>query len=1602
MNIHSVNKNMIRRIIGVFFCELLILSLSNNIAYAESAASYVSVPPLINTSASGDKPNVLFILDNSNSMDEAPSGQAVGSANAGSKSEIARNAIKDIIDSFSESSRMGLMGYKQGSVSKRRLHDSQYDASFNPVNYDAEFTGDRASITKRFRIPNPADSGNYIYYNVALPFYSNSNYGSKFCYSTTADFDNGSESAGSGPWDTYACYTSKTGTSDGNSGLSGFWTNSRFSPTDSDYAQNILDFGTNLTWQYVSETWFSNSSPGKGYLHVEIDDVDGAQMSLLKQKLATSQFSSITDTPLRNAGLTPIQGSLQSAADYFSGSLSGGESASGSSPAVPPANTCEQQDYVILVTDGLPSVNSSGNLLTNTTTAIDQAAVEAADLLAQGVKTFVIGFALPTGVDSSLLDTIAIAGGTSATYLADDSEALLNSLESIFLSFSNRDASSSSSAVLANNSRGEGAVFQAVYSPVKEDALGNEVTWVGSLFGLFLDENGLIREDTNQNARLDGYGTDRVAEYFFDTNLGKTQVNLYTGGGVSTPPDFATAVPVDTVDVDELATIWEARDQLNEVSDVLTQRPYTDLANTGRYIVSSVDGTNLLDFVQVSDAQIQALSDIQTAAADALADVEATFNVAQAQYDGAQAALTAMISQRDSAQSVRDGAQADVDNANAALLVANTTLNNAQNVLGSAQNDFDLFSQEYTDNYSTRYDEMVNSADVDYRAALGTLDNQNTQDEFDDLTNALISEGGDVGDPLVIDALNNLNAALANLANARSSLNSELDGYVTAISNGANTTGSMTDQLANTGAISDADRTTVLNTMASLAGNDYTNFVTADGNYSINNLVAQRDAYVNALVASGARTGRPAVRNAQDAYDNARVVEGTAETALHNSVSTTILSGFDTFFGGQFDLVSSYDQLSSAQTDVVNAQAYVDQETQDLADAQTELAERVQDLVEAEADLTGAQELLAPVEDSYNAALSAYNAALSAFNQATATVNNSDTLINYLDVVSVENAYNIVKFVRGEENLPGFRSRTIDYDDDGQTEVWRLGDIVHSSPALVGAPSDGYDSEYGDKTYATFREQYKNRRNVLYVGSNGGMLHAFNAGFWDLDDKSFKTTDSFAGGSAQPHPLGSELWSYVPRAVLPHLQWMTDPNYGHTYYVDGDPVTFDANIFPSDSIHPGGWGTVLMVGLRFGGADIQVDADADGVDDTQIGSSYVLFDVTDPESPPVYIAELADPGFGFTTSVPTVIKRRIKGTNFSTPTENEWYVAFGSGPTELADASSQQNAGLYIYDLVSRTYKTGFGPLSLNANSFVGDVASFDDGRDYVDDTLYFGVTGGSPTAGSPLGSSDGALYRTNLSTPAGSSTTLVMDPEEPIVSAPVVVNDSFGRRRVSFGTGRLFMANDNTTTQSRHFYGLIEPIDGNGELTEEEIDPNDLEDVTDIEVRDTGAISRNGATVQIPSGDNVETFDALVNAIRENKPGWSLELVGAASPYAIRNLSKGAITKNVLFFTSYQPSASACQPEGTSRLYGVDVRTGTAIPFEVFAPDDDPSTNENDIVESYISLGQGLASAPKVIHNSDGVTVFTSKSTTEQINTKVRTGVSKIGRQSWRQIFLD
>jgi type IV pilus assembly protein PilY1 len=476
------------RVLNAFAVAALVFTAVPGTPTAFAAATVtapLSISPTPLFVAGSAKPNVLLTVANSNSMDEDATGLAVGSAAPDSKSEIARRVARGLVATYQSSVNMGLMAFQQTTsggdpVVLYQLHNSPYDVSFDPADYDPTWTGARDSNFKRFRAPNVSSPGLFLYYNVNLPFYSNVNQGSAFCYSPTAHAFNNGEVLWAGPWDTYNCFSSKTNTSnalpvdgatEAAAGYSGGVGSFAFWPTDSDLGQGITDFGRFNAWNWVSPTWFSNGSPGGGYIHVPIGALDAARINAMNTKLGVSQF--VTNgpndptLPLQNAGLTPLEGSLFTARSYFAGTLN--DNAQGGPLAAPP-NSCGK-NFVILMTNGLPSVKRDGTPSSDVVTMLADATAAAAGLTADGVVTYVVGFALPFGVNPAQLDTIAAAGGTATAYNATNETELRAALDAVFADIISRSGAAAAVALSTGSVSSSTKIFQAKF----------DAGWVGQL-----------------------------------------------------------------------------------------------------------------------------------------------------------------------------------------------------------------------------------------------------------------------------------------------------------------------------------------------------------------------------------------------------------------------------------------------------------------------------------------------------------------------------------------------------------------------------------------------------------------------------------------------------------------------------------------------------------------------------------------------------------------------------------------------------------------------------------------------------------------------------------------------------------------------------------------------------------------------------------------------------------------------------------------------------------------------------------------------------------------------------------------------------------------
>lgn len=653
-------------------------------------------------------------------------------------------------------------------------------------------------------------------------------------------------------------------------------------------------------------------------------------------------------------------------------------------------------------------------------------------------------------------------------------------------------------------------------------------------------------------------------------------------------------------------------------------------------------------------------------------------------------------------------------------------------------------------------------------------------------------------------------------------------------------------------------------------------------------------------------------------------------------------------------------------------------------------------------------------------------------------------------------AKRIVDYIRGADQgattagavaLPAFRTRQIDYDDDGIVETWRLGDIIHSTPKLVEKPFEEFDLLYGDEEYTTFYQTYKNRRNVVYAGANDGMLHAFNAGFFNPVTGGFvghpvDRSGTPVAGSYNNYTLGAEIWAYVPFNLLPHLYWLTNPSYSHVNYCDLEVKVFDAKIFAPDAVHPNGWGTVLVGGMGFGGGKIATDVDKsdgsvfDPKVDRVMSSAFFILDITNPEQPPAVLAEITFPDLGFTTCFPAVIPMRERDPVTGALGANQWYLVFGSGPTgtdgpdmlSMLDGTSRQQGVIYAIDLVrlggaagSRELwtATGTGTKKVNAsagpyylaqlpetNSFVSEPISVDWALDYNTDAVYFGISYGDHVNGwngalRRLVLQDGSNNPLNPSTWDTDSVLISLSNTDigadvgngqPVVAAPTVGLDQEGQRWVYFGTGRFYSTKDRTNTDRQSYYGIKEPYAVSGStktFTWDTVGRDDLLNVTDVKVY------RQGDYVQT-SISGVSNFDTLVAEVAQHQ-GWVLDLVYV--PNSERNLGQAVLAGDILTFTGYIPSNDACSIEGRTDLYALHYLTGTAYYESVIGLDYSDLNNNNENVLKRIDLGAGLSLTPNIhVGREKGSSAMIQSSTGAVENIEeINPGVTKSGKMYWK-----
>lgn len=454
---------------------------------------------------------------------------------------------------------------------------------------------------------------------------------------------------------------------------------------------------------------------------------------------------------------------------------------------------------------------------------------------------------------------------------------------------------------------------------------------------------------------------------------------------------------------------------------------------------------------------------------------------------------------------------------------------------------------------------------------------------------------------------------------------------------------------------------------------------------------------------------------------------------------------------------------------------------------------------------------------------------------------------------------NIVNYLRGQKG----------YEDtpanDDANRLFRardavLGDAIESTPAFAGKP----DFSYVDSGYSAYQSTNASRSGTVYIGTNDGMLHAFNSA------------------------TGEERWAYVPSMVIPNMWKLADSNYAanHSYYVNGSPEIADVLI-------GGTWETILVAGLNGG------------------GRGYYALKITNPDAPELLWEftpnSTGGENLGYSFGKPVITKK----------TDGTWVVLVTSGynnipePTKTPLISTGDGKGyLYVLNpadgaIIGSPISTGEGNVSVpsglaQVRNWVDDLqknntTTFTYGGDLLGNVWRFNIKDGTVTKFAEL--------------KAGSTA-------QPVMTSPefgnVLTTDGKVRRVVVIATGKYLETDDLTDTSQQTIYAI----------KDDDTLATSPATATFVNPRGSTGAGPNHMVEQTltASGDERIVTSEAVNFI--NDRGWFVDL-----PESGERVNLGPqLDRGTLTVPSLVPSNTVCEPGGHGWDNYFSFKTGGAV----------------------------------------------------------------------------
>ena len=470
----------------------------------------------------------------------------------------------------------------------------------------------------------------------------------------------------------------------------------------------------------------------------------------------------------------------------------------------------------------------------------------------------------------------------------------------------------------------------------------------------------------------------------------------------------------------------------------------------------------------------------------------------------------------------------------------------------------------------------------------------------------------------------------------------------------------------------------------------------------------------------------------------------------------------------------------------------------------------------------------------------------------------------------------------GEARLDYLRGDRTNEGDKGYKFREReslLGDIVGSEAVFVGHLDRKWPSGSGFPTgknkYSKFAIGNKTRREVVYVGANDGMLHAFDAN------------------------TGEELLAYLPGNLFTNkshegYHYLTEADYSHRFYVNSTPTVSDAYInshFKSGK----SWRTVLVGAQGAGGRGIfALDVTDPEKFKESMAQKLVLWEFTDED----------DPQLGYTLARPTI----------ALLPNGRWAAIFGNG-YESKDPTGE--AVLFIVFLdggLDGTWTEGDDYVKISTTG-VGSVtnrnglstpAILDVNGDSIADRVYAGDILGNMWAFDLESSNPNdwkkkyhRLFDTGRKQPITVRPAVTFHPT-------VAKKGNEPNLMVYFGTGQYLVPGDNTNTQKQNFYAVWDRSDYT-------LTPSDLVKQNYLSSGDT-----NGRLID----PNLwETLKAKYKGVDGgDRYGWYLDLPETGERVVTQAIARGKL----IFFNTLVPNdPKPCSTGGGGWMMSVHAETG-------------------------------------------------------------------------------